>query len=159
VATGLGKNLDINVKSELESTPPERSNPMGTKKALIYPINTGWCKADLGTYIFFKGPGGEKIEIPVVCFLVDTGDHKIMVDTGMSSAEWATKYHHDARKGDCLNSPDAVFENLRERGFWWTTAFNDDLAANRLLSDNSDKIEKSFCSKKCGLSVRCVQDY
>lgn len=36
-----------------------------------------------------------------------------MVDTGMSSAEWATKYHHDARKGDCLNSPDAI----RKLGF------------------------------------------
>jgi glyoxylase-like metal-dependent hydrolase (beta-lactamase superfamily II) len=86
---------------------------MATKRAVIYPINTGWCKADLGTYIFFKGPGGEKIEIPVACFLVDTGDHKIMVDTGMSSAEWATRYHHDARKGECLNSPDAV----RKLGF------------------------------------------
>jgi glyoxylase-like metal-dependent hydrolase (beta-lactamase superfamily II) len=58
--------------------------------------------------MFFKGPGGEKTEIPVLCYLVDTGDHKIMVDTGMPDAERATKYHHESRKGDCLDSPEAV---------------------------------------------------
>ena len=74
----------------------------------IYPLNTGWLEADLGTYMFFKGPAGEKIDVPALCFLVDTGDHKIMVDTGIAGAEHATKYHHDARKADCLDSPDAI---------------------------------------------------
>ena len=81
---------------------------MSVAETKIYPINTGWCEADLGTYMFFKGPGGQKIEIPVVCYLVDTGDHKIMVDTGMPDAERATRYHHDARKADCLDSPEAI---------------------------------------------------
>lgn len=81
---------------------------MPIENTRIYPINTGWAQADLGTYMFFKGPGGEKIEIPVICYLVDTGDHKIMVDTGMPDAERATKYHHSSRKADCLDSPDAV---------------------------------------------------
>jgi N-acyl homoserine lactone hydrolase len=86
---------------------------MSIDRTCIYPINTGWCEADLATYIFFKGPGGPKIQIPVTCYLIDTGEHLIMVDTGMADAERASKYHHDARKGDCLDSPDAV----RKLGF------------------------------------------
>jgi len=73
----------------------------------IYPINTGWCQSDLGTYMFFKGEAGKKIEIPVLCFYIDTGEHKIMVDTGLPDAERATRYHHDCQKKDCLDSPDA----------------------------------------------------
>ncbi|MGQ9600148.1 MAG: N-acyl homoserine lactonase family protein [Anaerolineae bacterium] len=79
-----------------------------TAKVRIYPINTGWCQADLGTYMFFKGEGGKKIQIPVICFFVDTGEHKIMVDTGIPDAERATRYHHDCQKKDCLDSPDAL---------------------------------------------------
>jgi len=74
----------------------------------IYPINTGWCQTDLGTYMFFKGEAGKKIEIPVLCFYVDAGEHKIMVDTGLPDAERATRYHHDCQKKDCLDSPDAL---------------------------------------------------
>ena len=29
---------------------------MGIAETKIYPINTGWLEADLGTYIFWKGP-------------------------------------------------------------------------------------------------------
>ena len=74
----------------------------------IYPINTGWCQTDLGTYMFFKGEAGNKIQIPVLCFYVDAGEHKIMVDTGLPDAERATRYHHDCQKKDCLDSPDAL---------------------------------------------------
>jgi uncharacterized protein (TIGR02145 family) len=61
--------------------------------------------------------------------------------------------------GDRLNGPDALFENLFEMGCWWTTAFNDDLAINRIMTDNSNKIQKLFYPKRCGLSVRCIWDY
>ncbi len=79
----------------------------------IYPINTGWVQADVGTYLFMKGPAGKMVDIPVICYLVDTGEHKLMVDTGLPDAERATKYHHDCDKKDCLDSPDA----LRQLGF------------------------------------------
>ncbi len=81
---------------------------MTVADTIIRPINTGWCKADLGMYMFFKGEGGKKIDIPVICYYVDTGEYKIMVDTGIPDAERATKYHHDCQKGDCLDSPDAL---------------------------------------------------
>jgi uncharacterized protein (TIGR02145 family) len=61
--------------------------------------------------------------------------------------------------GDRFNGPDALFDNLREMGCWWTTAFNEDRATNRLMYDNSNHVQKFFYSKKCGLSVRCVWDY
>ena len=32
---------------------------MGVQETKIYPINTGWLEADLGTYIFWKGPAGK----------------------------------------------------------------------------------------------------
>jgi len=85
---------------------------MSAKETRIYPINTGWCKADHGAYMFMKGDGGRKIDIPVVCFYVDTGEYKIMVDTGLPGAERASKYHHSCEKRDTLQSPDA----LREMG-------------------------------------------
>ncbi len=89
---------------------------MAKKETRIYPINTGWCKADLGTYLYMKGEGGKQVDIPVVCFYVDTGDHKLMIDTGLPDAERATRYHHDCSKRDCLDSPDALAQtaaNLR----------------------------------------------
>jgi N-acyl homoserine lactone hydrolase len=85
---------------------------MSVEETKIYPINTGWCEADLGTYMFFKGEAGAKIQIPMPCFFVDTGEHKIMVDTGLPDAERATTYHHSCQKRDCLDSPEA----LREMG-------------------------------------------
>lgn len=81
---------------------------MSKEATRIYPINTGWCKADLGTYMFVKGEGGKKIDIPMMCFFVDTGEHKIMVDTGIPDADRATRYHHECQKRDCPDSPDAV---------------------------------------------------
>ncbi len=42
---------------------------MGVAETKIYPINTGWLEADLGTYIFWKGPAGKKYWNPVYCQL------------------------------------------------------------------------------------------
>lgn len=81
---------------------------MSVAETRIYPINTGWLKVDHGTYIFFKGDAGKKVDTPVICFYVDTGEHKIMVDTGLPNAERATTYHHSCDKRDCLDSPDAL---------------------------------------------------
>lgn len=75
---------------------------MGASEVRIYPINTGWLEADLGTYVFWKGPAGKKIWNPVYCFLVDTGDYKVLVDTGLCEEERATKFHHKCEKRGCL---------------------------------------------------------
>ncbi|MDP7149186.1 MAG: N-acyl homoserine lactonase family protein [Nitrospinaceae bacterium] len=83
---------------------------MSIKKTRIYPINTGWLEADLGTYMFWKGEAGKKIWNPVICYLVDTGEHKIMVDTGLPDEARASKYHHVCEKRGCLESPDAIRE-------------------------------------------------
>ena len=48
---------------------------MGVAETRIYPINTGWLEADLGTYIFWKGPAGKKYWNPVYCHYVDTGEY------------------------------------------------------------------------------------
>jgi N-acyl homoserine lactone hydrolase len=81
---------------------------MSVEKTRIYPINTGWLEADLGTYIFWKGKAGEKVWNPTLCFYVDTGEHKIMVDTGLSDEARATKYHHKCQKRGCVESPEAL---------------------------------------------------
>ena len=75
---------------------------MGASEVRIYPINTGWLEADLGTYVFWKGPAGKKIWNPVYCFLVDTGDYKVLGDTGLCEEERATKFHHKCEKRGCL---------------------------------------------------------
>lgn len=84
---------------------------MGVAETKIYPINTGWLEADLGTYIFWKGPAGQKIWNPTFCFYVDTGTHKILVDTGLCDEERATRYHHKCDKRGCLQ----VHEHLEQR--------------------------------------------
>ena len=61
--------------------------------------------------------------------------------------------------GNRRDDNNAVFDNLKEMGGWWTTAFNEDLAVNRLIYDNKIIVQKSFYPKKYGLSVRCIQDY
>ncbi len=84
---------------------------MGLAETKIYPINTGWLEADLGTYIFWKGPAGQKIWNPTFCFYVDTGEHKILVDTGLCDEERATRYHHKCDKRGCTE----VHKHLKER--------------------------------------------
>lgn len=85
---------------------------MGIAETRIHPINTGWLEADLGTYVFWKGPAGKKIWNPVYCFYVDTGDHKIMVDTGLCDEERATRYHHKCQKRGCLEAHVHLREKL-----------------------------------------------
>ena len=81
---------------------------MSVEKTRIYPINTGWLEGDVGTYLFWKGKAGEKIWTPVVCYYVDTGEYKIMVDTGLPDEERATTYHHNCQKRGCVESPEAL---------------------------------------------------
>jgi uncharacterized protein (TIGR02145 family) len=61
--------------------------------------------------------------------------------------------------GDRLNSPDALFDNLLEMGCWWSSTHDKDWATNRLMYDNSNRVEKFFYPKNWGLSVRCVCNY
>jgi glyoxylase-like metal-dependent hydrolase (beta-lactamase superfamily II) len=81
---------------------------MSREKARIVPINTGWIEGDLGTYLFWKGEAGKKIWMPVICFYVDTGEHKIMVDTGMANTGHVSEYHHKSEQREGLDSPDAL---------------------------------------------------
>ena len=85
---------------------------MGVADTKIYPINTGWLEADLGTYIFWKGPAGKKYWNPVYCHYVDTGEHKILIDTGLCDEERASKYHHKCEKRGCLEVHDHLQQKL-----------------------------------------------
>ncbi len=85
---------------------------MTISETKIYPINTGWLEGDLGTYIFWKGPAGKKKWQPVYCYYVDTGEYKILVDTGLCDEERATKYHHKCEKRGCLQVHEYLKQNL-----------------------------------------------
>ena len=81
---------------------------MSIENTKIYPINTGWVVLDHAVYLFFKGKPGVNVDIPNTCYYVDTGEHKIMVDTGLPGQEHSSKYHHDCDKRGCLEAPDAL---------------------------------------------------
>ena len=81
---------------------------MSIENTKIYPINTGWVVLDHAVYLFFKGKPGVNVDIPNTCYYIDTGEHKIMVDTGLPGQEHSSKYHHDCDKRGCLEAPDAL---------------------------------------------------
>ena len=82
---------------------------MGDPETKIYPINTGWLEADLGTYVFLEGPCGKEDLESGLLFLVESGGQKILVDTGLCDEERATRYHHKCQKRGCLE----VHDHLR----------------------------------------------
>jgi uncharacterized protein (TIGR02145 family) len=57
-----------------------------------------------------------------------------------------------------LANSDESFNSLFEMGCWWTATFTGEWATSRTMSDNSNHVQKSFYSKKCGVSVRCVMN-
>ena len=81
---------------------------MSIENTKIYPINTGWVILDHAVYLFFKGKPGVDVDIPNICYYVDTGEHKIMIDTGLPGQERASQYHHDCNKRGCPEAPDAL---------------------------------------------------
>jgi len=85
---------------------------MGVAETKIYPINTGWLHGDLGTYIFWKGPAGKKKWQPVYCHYVDTGTHRVLIDTGLPDQERASRYHHNCEKRGCLQVHEHLQQNL-----------------------------------------------
>lgn len=61
--------------------------------------------------------------------------------------------------GTRLDGSDAIFDNLFEMGFWWTsTSSSETHATYRVMNDNSSSVQKYFCDKNRGMSVRCIMD-
>lgn len=69
-------------------------------KYTIRPILTGYQYLDKGNYATFRRDIGKVLEFPVFSFLLEAGDKKILVDTGMSDTEHSVKYHHDGRQDE-----------------------------------------------------------
>ena len=63
----------------------------------IYPLDTGWQNAFLGSYFFMGKYADIRHDYPTLCFYVEGGGRKIMIDTGMCDSERAAKYHHPGR--------------------------------------------------------------
>ncbi len=88
------------------------------KEYTITPIITGFTKTDKATYLYhhsthkFYDVEG-KMDLPVTVFLIQNGDKKVLVDTGMSNTEIAEKYHHPGSK-----QPEgyAIYEQLEKLG-------------------------------------------
>lgn len=84
----------------------------------ITPINTGFTKTDKGTYIYHHSTHKYYnidgfTELPVNVYLIEGGNKKILIDTGMSNTEIAGKYHHP---GSYQPDGFAIQERLKELG-------------------------------------------
>ncbi len=64
----------------------------------IRPILTGYNSVDKGLYVTHQTDVGVEMELPVLAFLIEGYDRRILVDTGMSDGEHATKWHHNGRQ-------------------------------------------------------------
>jgi uncharacterized protein (TIGR02145 family) len=60
--------------------------------------------------------------------------------------------------GDRAINPDATYENLFEKGYWWTSTFVSERAISRIMNTGSISVQKSFTPMHYGLSVRCIKD-
>ena len=67
-------------------------------KWTIRPILTGSNSVDKGLYVTHHMNVGIEIELPVMAFLIEGYDRRILVDTGMSDGEHATLWHHDGKQ-------------------------------------------------------------
>jgi uncharacterized protein (TIGR02145 family) len=81
--------------------------------------------------------------------------HWFSPNTGATNETAFAAYPGGERHGES----DALFENIQETGCWWTYSSDGDLAINRIMYDNSIRVQRFFYPKKSGLSVRCVWDY
>jgi N-acyl homoserine lactone hydrolase len=87
-------------------------------KYTIRPLNTGYTSSDKKTYIYhhsthpYRNAEG-KMLLPCFAFLVEGEKGPILVDTGMSNTERASKYHHPGS-----NQPDgfAIHDRLANLG-------------------------------------------
>lgn len=69
------------------------------KKYTIRPINTGFIKTNKKSYVYHHSTHKYYdvdgfVKMPVAVFLIEDGEKKILVDTGMCNTEIADKYHH-----------------------------------------------------------------
>ncbi|MCD7907777.1 MAG: hypothetical protein LUH04_08885 [Clostridium sp.] len=67
----------------------------------ITPLNSGFCTSNPKTYHYhpsthkyYTGVSDEDRQLPVFCYLLNTGDELILVDTGMADTDRANRYHH-----------------------------------------------------------------
>lgn len=87
----------------------------------ITPINTGMVASSPKDYHyhpsihkFYPNITDENRQLPVYAFLLDTGDERILVDTGMSSSSRADKYHHP---GSVQLPGQAIHEAVEKLGY------------------------------------------
>ena len=67
----------------------------------ITPLNSGMCTSNPKTYHYhpsthkyYTNVSNEDKALPVFCYLLNTGDELILIDTGMSDTDRANTYHH-----------------------------------------------------------------
>lgn len=67
----------------------------------ITPLNSGMCTSNPKTYHYhpsthkyYENVSNEDKALPVFCYLLNTGEELILIDTGMSNSDRANKYHH-----------------------------------------------------------------
>ena len=84
---------------------------MGVAKIEFIPLTQdGWRQ--ISAHIFSGKVRLGKYWNPVYCHYVDTGEHKILIDTGLCDEERATLYHHRCEKRGCLEVHDHLEQKL-----------------------------------------------
>ena len=78
----------------------------------IKPILTGWQYLDKGLYATFRDGLGTVLQHPVFAWLLEDGEHKFLVDTGMGSTEISQKFHHNGRQ----DPGTAIHEQIKKLG-------------------------------------------
>ena len=79
----------------------------------IIPLKTGTIHCNKGWTITWRKDSGKMIDVPSVAWLIDSGDRKILVDTGMCDTERVNKHHY---KGARQEPGQRIDEQLAKLG-------------------------------------------
>ena len=116
----------------------------------IWPLSFGTINNAEKSNFTYGRNHGEKITSSSIVYLIKGGSKNILVDTGMSDPEWASKYHYPSIRTKS-QEPTAAVENLGVAveqidiviltHLHWDHCFNNDLFANAQIFVQKEEIQ------------------
>ena len=124
----------------------------------IRPLSTGrFMKAEKST-LAYGIDQGVKIVAPILMWFIEGAGHRILVDTGVSDPEWASKYHHPIVREEHEEPTRAIesiglkpedIELVINTHLHWDHCFNNDLFPNARILVQAEELRYAISPLPC----------